>query len=159
MSENMSSGSVCGGTIQPAAIQASSEFCSRWARIKNSWTLIMSGLQVAARILLLAGLPALRKFLDLRIELLRQHDLKCHVFVAMALVGARGALAFEPQHGAGIRGLRDGHADRPGRGGDVELRAQHRFRQTDRQLEVDVVALASEERVRPHLDLDQSIAG
>src|SRR5262245_25609761 len=118
-----------------------------------------SNLQMLAGILALPRLPAPREFLDLRIELLRQNDLESHVFVAMTLAAARRALAFEPEHRPRIRAFGDRHAYRSGRGGDVELRPEHRFGQANRQFEVDVVALAGEELVRLHLDLHQRVAG
>src|SRR5262249_55630816 len=112
-----------------------------------------------AGVFALPRLPAPREFLDLRIQLLRQHNLESHVFVTMSLVAAWRAPAPESEHPAGIRAFGDRHALRPGRRGDVELRSEHRFGQADRQFEVDVVALAGEELVRLHLDLHQRVAG
>src|SRR4029453_6589832 len=143
-SENISSGSVCGGTSQPASIQASSKWCSRRVRIRNSWTEIISNLQVPAGVLSLPRLPAAREFLDLRIDLLRQHDLERHVLVAMRFVAARRALASQSQHGAGVRAFGHRHAHRSGRRGNIELCSEYCFGQADRQFEVDVVALAGE---------------
>src|SRR5215470_1001882 len=91
-----------------------------------------SNLQMLAGILALPRLPAPREFLDLRIELLRQHNLESHVFVTMSLVAAWRALALESEHRAGIA-FGDRHAHRPGWRGDVELRSEHRFGQADRQ--------------------------
>src|SRR5262249_28200996 len=86
-------------------------------------------------------------------------NLESHVFVAMTLVAAGRAFAFESEHRPRIRAFGDRHAYRSGRRGDVELRSEHRFGQADRQFEVDVVALAGEELVRLHLDLHQRVAG
>src|SRR5713226_6126409 len=144
-SENAGSGSVCGGISHPAAIQASSERCSRRARSKNSCAEIISNLQIPTRVMTLSRLPASGEFLNLRIERLGQHDLQSDVFIAAAAILARDAFAFEPQHAPGIRPFRDGHAYGPCGRGHIELRAKHRFRQTDRQINVDVVILASEE--------------
>src|SRR4029079_13129315 len=116
-------------------------------------------LKVLAWLLCLARLPALRELLEFGIGPLRQDDLEGHIFIPMALVAAPRALALEPQHRAGIRPFRNRHAHGTGRGGDVELRAQHRFRQADRQLDADVVAVAGEELVRLNLALDQDVPG
>src|SRR5262249_56797958 len=89
----------------------------------------------------------------------RQNNLDSTVFCAMTLVAARRAIAFEPEHRPCIRAFGDCHAYRSGRGGDVELRSEHRFGQADRQFEMDVVVLAGEELVRLHLDLHQRVAG
>src|SRR5262249_11066847 len=112
-----------------------------------------------AGVLGLPRLPAPRQVLDLRIELLRQHNLESHVFVTMRLVAAWRALALESKHRPRIRAFGHRHAHRPGRRGDVEFRSEHRFGQADRQFEVDVVALAGEELVRLDLYLHQRVAG
>src|SRR5258708_31796189 len=162
-SENMGSGAVCGGTSHPAAIQVSTACCSTRARITNSWIEIIqasndSSLQVRAGIVVLARLPALHELFELRIEPLRQDKLEGHVFISVALVASRCAFALESQHRAGIRPFGHRHAYGAGRRGHIELRSQHGFRQTDRQFDADVVALAGEELVRLNLDLDQGIA-
>src|SRR5260370_23455229 len=64
-----------------------------------------SSLQMPAGILALPRLPGPREFLGLRIELLRQNNLEGHVFVAMTLVAARRALAFEPEHRSRVGAL------------------------------------------------------
>src|SRR6516164_2488490 len=64
-----------------------------------------SSLQSPTGIMLLSGLPAAGKFLDLRVELLRQHDLERDVFIAPAAVLARDALASQAQHPSGVRPL------------------------------------------------------
>src|SRR4029077_17965287 len=111
-------------------------------------TEIISSLQMLARILALPRLPATREFLDLRIELLRQDDLERHVFVAVSLIAALRAFAAQSEPRAGVRAFGHGHAHWSARRRHIELGSEHSFRQADRQLEVDVVALAGEEPMR-----------
>src|SRR5882762_8298991 len=94
-SANMSSGSVCGGTIQPAATHASKDPRSTRARTRNSSILIISSLQMPAWVLVFARLPPLDERFELGICRLRQDDFQRHIFIAMAAVAARRALAFE----------------------------------------------------------------
>src|SRR5262245_42270553 len=118
-----------------------------------------SNLQMPARILVLSRLPASCEFLEFRIELLRQYDLDGHVFVPVTLIATQRALAPESQHSTCVRAFGDGHTHRARRRGNIKLCSEHCFRQTDRQLEVDIVALSGEELVRLYLDLNQRVPG
>src|SRR5215472_6776530 len=113
-----------------------------------------SSLQMPAGILALPRLPAPREFLDFRIELLRQNNLEGHVFVAMILVAARSALAFEPEHRSRVGAFGDRHADWYARRGDIQLPTAHRFGQTYRNFYMDVVSHTCEELLRLHVYFD-----
>ena len=76
-----------------------------------------------------------------------------------ALAGLVGkAAAFEPQHLARRRALGNGQHDRAFRRRHLDLGAEHRFLERDRQGQADVLAVASEKRVACDLDGDDGIA-
>jgi hypothetical protein len=78
-------------------------------------------------------------------------------FVAVAAVRTRNPLALQAQHGAGVRPFRHRHGHRAGGRRYLHLAAEHVLAQRDRQIDVDVVALACEDMMRTNFDLDQGV--
>src|ERR1700704_5182079 len=75
-----------------------------------------------------------------------------HVFVTAITVRPGNALSLEPKHGVGVGPFRYAHGHLARGRRYLDLAAQHGFPQRNRQLQVNVVALACEDAVRPNLD-------
>ena len=106
--------------------------------------------------------PALDELGQLGVAARADHHLQRHILVAGRIAAASpavNALAAQPQPRAGIRTRRDRHRHRSGDGRHRHPRAEHRFGEADRQLDMDVVALAAEEGVRRDMHFDQCITG
>src|SRR5437016_800935 len=103
--------------------------------------------------------PLSDEFFELGIRLDRQHDFQGDVLITAGAARPGHALPFKTKDRAGVRPFRDGHRYLAGRCRNVDLAPEHSFAQRDRQLDMDVIVLARENAVRPHLDLDQCIAG
>src|SRR5689334_15828336 len=102
--------------------------------------------------------PPRDEFLKLRVRLLGQHDLQRHILIAMAALRFRDTLALQSQHGAAIGALGDREHYGAGRCRRLDLAAEYRFRERDRQFDADIVIVAREYGMRAHFNLDQRIA-
>src|SRR5262245_6418640 len=103
-------------------------------------------------------LPASSESSELRIGLLRQHNLQTHQLVTVTALPTRNTLAPEPQDCTGVGSFRHRHRHCAGRCGHGDAGAEDGLRQRDRQVEIDVVSLSQEERVRLDCDLNQRVA-
>src|SRR5207247_4702059 len=86
----------------------------------------------------------------------------CHLQGDVLVAGVSGALnafAAQPQLRAGIRALRTGHRHWAGDCRHRYSRPKHRLDEADRQLDLDIVTIAAEQRVRRDMHLDQRVAG
>src|SRR3979490_771410 len=104
-------------------------------------------------------MPLGNEFLELRIWAFRQHHLERHVFVTAITVRPGNALSLEPKHGAGVGPFRYAHGHLARGRRYLHLAAQHGFPERNRQLQMNVVALACEDAVRTTPDLAQDPAG
>src|SRR5262249_57801899 len=111
------------------------------------------GVVAPERLQLLVQLPLLRR------QLARHDDLDGHELIA-------GAAALEPRHaiarqpeGTSARGrARHLHRHLAAQGGDLDRSAERRLGRGNRQAQVDVVALALEERMRGDGDAQVQVA-
>src|SRR5947209_3249678 len=103
--------------------------------------------------------PLSDEFFELGIRFARQHHFQGDVFIAAGAARPRHALPLKTKDRAGVRPFRNGHRHLAGGRGNLDLAPEHSFAQRDWQLDMDIVALARENAVRPHLDLDQRISG
>ena len=88
-----------------------------------------------------------------------KHDANRYEFIADdAARLVRDTLALQPERLTRAGPFRDRQAHAAGDGRNLDLSAQHRLIDGDRHLDENVFALPLELRVRPDLDLDESVA-
>src|SRR3974377_394427 len=111
------------------------------------------------RILILRPRPSLHKSLELGIRRLGEQDLQGYVFVATASVRALRALSWHPQSCTGVGSFGHRHAYPAVGSGNIDLRAENGLAQCDRQLELDIVAVAGEEGMWAHRNGEECGSG
>src|SRR6516162_8892176 len=101
--------------------------------------------------------PFFEKCRELRITTAADHYLQRHILIARTLL-ALDSFAAKAQLRAGIRTLGDRHRHRAGDGRHGHSGAEHRLGKADGQFDVNIVAVAAEQRVGSHTHLDQRVA-
>src|SRR6185295_485911 len=89
----------------------------------------------------------------------RNDDLDARELVAARAVGLLDPATAQPQPRSARGAGRHRHRDRPLDRGDRDLGAERRLADRDRQIDLDVVAVAAQEPIRPHGDVEVEVAG
>mgnify|MGYP001189485085 CR=1 FL=1 len=127
---------------------------TRQAAIKG----VRSPVRLAARVVGIVFGPYGDKALEIGIDRFWKCYDEAHVKVPRFALGRRDALALKSQDSARIGPFGNAETDRAGRRRHLDARALNRFDERDRHLDVEIVALALEARVRRDGDLDEGIA-
>ena len=103
-------------------------------------------------------MPVRNEFFEFGIWLIGKHNFQGGIDVAAFRFGDRHALSSDAQHSTRIGTFRYRHRHGTRRCRHSDLAAQHSLFERDRQVHVDVVVFALEDRVRANGNLDEGIA-
>src|SRR3979409_1921604 len=144
------------GSSHSSSIQLFSVGESRCDRVMNSWISISHSHRLPRTV----GhrLPLGDECFEFRIRLFGAHQHQLDIFIALAAVRTWRAASLKPENATGVRPFWYRHRHRSGGSGNLDLGAQYRLLQGNRQIQIDVIPSAREVGMRQHGDLDQRVA-